>query len=588
MSRVAGILRPVVLALALLPAGGCGGCGSKPGGADGGSAEEALKPLPPPAGHLADLYVANPGATWTKARAALGQPALFLPQSFGALATTLIGLPITQSAEIDEAVPVVGAFVRIGRGPVQGAIGVHVKAGDRFVDQVTRGDSARFNATVDPATHVTLLTDKIAPASMRVSLGVLGNYLIVAQKPADLYAVGPYVVRTLGAAPVPKDDVVLDVPEKALAGPILDEVRALGDDMKGVALSILPVTGLLDTTSALLGDAQGARFVLNLDGDAIRGKGTLTPKAGGGPGSKIVEELAVGDVKPLLELPDATSAALLWRLSPATRAENAPKEADALAHLLGGDVSAEDKAAITAALRAEAAAHGEWQTMGVAFNGTGPTAVVRAPVTDADAMRKALKQLVELAAIPSFKKTLAGLGGKLVTEKVVVENIAADVTRIRFQRADDKDASAKVDPKKESKPKTEKVKAPGETPKALDLLYFVDKDGLFAAAGYDPKDSLRALVKAPAGPNLGASQPVTSALSPIGAEAACVLVADVLRINAMTTGAMAPATPAPVVLAAGRSGPPAQLWGRIDVPLRVVQEVIADLMRRRTSGSGAP
>jgi hypothetical protein len=587
MSRVAGFLRPVLLALVLLPVGACGSCGSKPSGVDAGDSAEALTPLPAPAGHLADLYVANPSATWSKARSALGQPALFLPQSFGALATTLIGLPITQSAEIDEAVPVVGAFVRVGRGPVQGAIGVHVKAGDRFVDQVTRGDGARFNATVDPVTHVTLLTDKIAPGNMRLSLGVLGNYLIVAPKPADLYAVGPYVVRTLGAASVPKDDVVLDVPEKALSGPILDEVRALGDEMKGVALSVLPVTGLLDTTSALLGDAQGARFALNLDGDALRGKGTLTPKAGGGPGSKIVEELAVGDVKPLLELPDATTAGLLWRLSPATRAENAPKEADALAHLLGSDVSAEDKAAITAALRAEAAAHGDWQTVGVAFNGTGPTAVVRAPVTDPDQMRKALKQLVELAAIPSFKKTLAGLGGKLVTEKVVVENIAADVTRIRFQRADDKDVSARVDPKKESKPKTEKVKAV-ETPKALDLLYFVDKDGLFAAAGYDPKDSLRALVKAPAGPNLGASAPIASALSPIGAEAACVLVADVLRINAMTTGAMAPATPAPVVLAAGRSGPPAHLWGRIDVPVRVVQEVIADLMRRRASGSGAP
>ena len=59
----------------------------------------------------------------------------------------------------------------------------------------------------------------------------------------------------------------------------------------------------------------------------------------------------------------------------------------------------------------------------------------------------------------------------------------------------------KADPKARlGKVKKDPEPAPQqETPKAIDLLYFVDKDGLFAAAGYDPRDSLRTLVKAPGG-----------------------------------------------------------------------------------------
>jgi hypothetical protein len=582
----------VLLALAVLSLGGCGSCGSKSEKDAGADAADALTPIPAPAGHVGDFFVANPGATWTKVRSTLGQPALFLPQSFGALATVLIGLPITLSAEVDEAVAVVGAAARHGRGPLQGAVAIHVKAGDRFVDQVTRGQGARFNATLDPATRITLLTDKIAPESQKVALGVLGNYLILAQKTADLYALGPYVVRTLGAAAAPKEDVVVDVPERALAGSVREAVRALRDEVASAAVTVLPITGMLDTASELLGDSQGARFVVSFEADGVHGRGTLTPTVGGGAGSKVLADLAVGDARPILDLPDTTTAALLWREGATTRAENVPNQAEGLARLLGAEVTAEEKAAISSALRAEAAARGDWQAIGVAFNGTGPTAVVRAPVTDPDQMRKALKQLVDLAALPSVKKALTTLGIKLVVEKAVVENLTAEVTRVRLARADEGDVGAPSDAKAKTDPKPrvgdkKPVTAPrGETPKAVDLLYFVDGAGVFAAAGFDPKDSLRALTKAPAGPNLASIAPMASMLSVVGNEAAFVLVADLLRINAMTSGTVPPSTPMPLVLAAGRSGASgtAQLWGRFDVPTRVVEEVVAELMRRKTSG----
>jgi len=582
MPRLSG-LRPLVLAIALLPLP-LGACSSH-GGADGGAAVEAVTPLPAPAGHLGDLFFPAPGATWGKARGALGPAASFLPQSFGALAATLIGLPITLSAEIDEAVPLIGAGARQGPGPVQIAVGFHVKAGDRFIGMVTKGEGARFNATVDPATHVTLLTEKVAPESARFALGVLGNYLLVAARPADLYSLGPYVVRTLGPKPAPADDLTVDLPESALAGPLLEEVRTLRAQSEGAAATVVPLGAMLDTATTLLGDASHGRLTFNLDasGATLHGRLAVTPKPGGA-GAKLVSDLLVGDLKPLLELPEATTLGLLWRESAAARAENAPKQADALSRLLGSDVTADEKTSIATALSAEAAARGDWQVVGIGLAGTGPTAVVRTPVGDADRMKKALHQLVDLVRIASLKKALGGLGVRLtVDDKAVVENLPGEVTRLRLSRGTDdprdpkKDAKGHAADKKGAQPEADLAKS-------IDLLYLVDGSSLYAAAGFDPKDSLRDLVKAPAGPNLGGNAPMASAIAAIGGEAAFVLVADALRISALTSGKVPPAVTAPVVVAAGRSTAPAELWARIDLPTVVGQMLFQEYSRRK----GAP
>ncbi|APR85741.1 Hypothetical protein A7982_11090 [Minicystis rosea] len=587
-----------MLALALFSTGACS---SKEGANAGAAASaQALTPVPAPAGLLAELCVPQPAATWTKLRSGVGGPAVFLPQGFGAVVTTLAGLPITMAAEIDENVPVVGAVLRQGKAPAQVTLAVHVKAGDRFIDQLTRGESARLDATVDNASRVTLLTDKINPESARVALGVLGNYLLIAQKPADLTALGPYVVRTLPTRPAPKEEIVLELPEAALAGPALDYARELrGRSSESATAALVPIGGMLDTLIGLLGDAQAARVAFNLDASVIHGRATITPKPGGGAGSKLVADLSVGDTKPLLDLPEGTSVGILWRESAAARGESAPKQADALAKLLGKDVTQEDRDAVLAALRGEAEARGDWQAIGVAFNGTGPTALVRAPVSDADKMKKALKQLVDLSALPSFKKALSSLSLKLSVEKAVVENLAGDVTRVRLARVDDKDdkkgavaekgnAKGKDDKGKDAKGKDDKAIAPPPgVPNAIDLLYLVNGDGLFASAGFDPKDSLRSLARGPSPQSLGSNASVASALAGIG-DASFVLVADLLRISAMTTGAAAPGAPTPIVIAAGRTAAPAELWGRVDAPFAVLQQLATEYMRRSAAPPAPP
>ena len=582
MPRLAAL--PVLLALALIPVGACG-----QGGASSTSAApsaEPLTPVPAPAGLVADLFVPAPAATWTKLRVGVGGPAVFMPQSFGGAAATLLGLPITMAAEIDEAVPLVGAALRQGKGPLLLTVGVHVKSGERFLNQLTRGEGARFNAVVDPMSRVTLLTDKVSPESARFALGVVGNYLLVGPKAADLHALGPYVARTLPTKGMPKEEVAIEIAEAALGGPILEAARDLRAQGEGATAALIPVGTMLEGLIGLLGDAKQARVTMSFDERVMHARATITPRAGGGAGSKLIAELPVGDARPLLDLPESTTLGVLWRESATARGESAPKQAEALAKLLGQDVSADDRGAISAALKAEAEARGDWQAVGIAFNGTGPTAVVRAPVSDADRMKKALKQLVDLAALPTLKASLAKLGLALTVDKAVVENLAGDVTRVRLARVDrertkdEKGKKGEDKQKGDAKAKKAPEPPPPDLPKAIDLLYLVNGEGLFASAGFDPRDSLRTLAKTPAGSNLGSIAPMSALLSGIEG-ASFVLVADALRINAATSGLNAPPTPAPVLIAAGRTASPAELWGRADLPFVVVTQLVTEYARRR-------
>ena len=183
---------------------------------------------------------------------------------------------------------------------------------------------------MDPATHVTLLTDKIAPESAKLALGVLGNYLLVARSPADLYALGPYVVRTVARAPAPKEDVALESRRRRSPAPCSTRcarcaARATTRPQRSSR------SRRCSTRLPVFADSARARLVLSFEATVVRGRVTVMPKPGAGPASKVAADLAVGDVKPLLDLPEGTSLALLWRESAAARVENAGKQAEALA-----------------------------------------------------------------------------------------------------------------------------------------------------------------------------------------------------------------------------------------------------------------
>lgn len=558
----------LVLPICLGALAGVTGC-SKPAPIEAGVVLEDLSAIPAPEGHVADLFLPAPDATWTRARALVGGPAAFLPQSFGALAVTVLKLPVAVAAEIDGAVPVLGAALKKGAAPPQMAVGIHVKAGGRFVDQLTKGPDARFTAKLDEASRITLLTSTsdTPGAFPGVVMGVLGNYLLVALHAADLTAAGPYVVRTLPSRPAPKEDVVIEMPEAALSGPVLVEAQGAWAnarrDIETIGTPSLPIVTIVNTLLGVLADSTKARLAIDLDA-AAHARLTMTPKAGAGASSRALAEMAVGDLGPLLDLPGTTLLGMIWREPTAVRAAAIPAQAESIAKLLGADTKGDDKKAIEAALSAEDAARGDWGTLGISLDPTGPNAIVRAPLLDADKMSAALKQLVALGKLASVKAQLKESALAVTTGKTVIENLPGDVQWVRFEQVQAQDAKGKA-----ASPLPN-----GGTPNSIDLLYLVTKDTLFGAAGYDPKEALRSLVKAPGDASLGSNPAIKAALAALGADASFALVVDPLRFLAARAGKSAPAESAPVVAAIGKTAAPSVMWCRVDVAAIVVQELV--------------
>lgn len=531
---------------------------------------EDLSPVPAPQGHLADLIVPSPDAVWTKARTLVGGPAIFFPQSFGALAATMLKLPVVVGPEIDGGVPVLGAALKNGETPTQAAIGIHIKAGGRFIDQLTKVPDARFSARLDEATRITVLTSKsdTPGAAPPAAMGVLGNYLLVARQEADLLAAGPYIARTLPSRPVPKEDAVIEMPEAALSGPVLAEAQrawtGTRSDLERVgAPALVPVVGTVEMFLGVLADSKLARLTLDLDAASVHARFTMTPKPDGGAASKALAEMAVGDADPLLDLPGSALLGILWREPAAVRSAAIPKQAESLAGLLGPETKAEDKEAILAALRAEDEARGDWATLGVSLDPTGPNAMVRAPLSSAEKMSNALKQLVALSKLPSVKAQLKAASLEVTSGKTVIENMPGEAQRVRFEKIQPKGAKGKAASLPEA-----------GIPGSIDLLYMVAGDLLLGAAGYDPKAALLALRQGPAETSLRWNPAMKSALTSLGADASFALVVDPLRILAQRSGKSAPNESAPVVVALGKTPEPSAMWARVDVAALVVQELI--------------
>ncbi|AKT37754.1 hypothetical protein [Chondromyces crocatus] len=589
---VAAALSVVVAPVGCSTAGGAAGCSKGEGPSEATGKGVDLSPVPAPAGLIAEAFVASPESTWAKARTAVGGPALFLPVNVGTLVANVLGLPPTVASEIDGNVPVVGAVVDRGTAPAPGGlgvehqapravVGVHVKSGPRFVDQLTKGEAARYQARVDEATSITVLEPKSAsPAGSAASeegpggagagaLGVLGNYLLVAPAVADLTAVGPYVARTLSQGAAPKEDVVVDVPRAAIGGPILGAVREAWERVRP-ALEAGQASSLAATGTrwiSLLGDMEKARVTLVLD-EAAHLRFEATPRAGDGPAKQAVAEASVGDVKPLLELPADVLGGLLMRESAAGRQASVASQVGAMVRLLGREereVPEKEKAQITSALQSLAIARGDWFAAGVRWEGIGPTAVARVAVADEGKLGGALEEFMDLTKLPSIKAYLKDEGLTMTVGKHVVERLPGEVRRIRFGQ------------EKEGAKAAAKAKEPelAALPRNISFLHLLKDGALFASAGYEPDEGMRQIVAAASGPNLGGVPAMKAGLDALGSEVSFALFLDPLRLLAVRTGKPAPAESTPVFVAAGASSAgEGSLWGRLDVPTAVLREVV--------------
>lgn len=498
--------------------------------------------VPAPAGLFLEVVAARPEEAWQKVRVALGGSAFFLPKSLGALLSKLVGLPITVAQEIDGDVPMLGAAaVDPETSALHAVLGFHVKAGERLVVALSKGDQAPFSARLDGPSGVTLLEGRAAPSPEGVSLGVLHNYLLVGRAPADLTRLGPYVARSLPARGAPAGDVALETGADAaraleIVGSRLE--RALAMDL----LSLPPplnremLRGQLVAVRAVLEDAERVRATWALDEHAARCEIVLEPRGGEGPLRRLSRSLVPGaspGASPgFLELPGDTLAA--WGQQRAGGLDGEAEDRGGWLEGLGeGGLSSEDRAALRLALSALAEGRGGWFVLGMRVGELGPAVFAKSAVEDPKRLREGLDGLWSWIERPGVRGHLSAASLGAEREKTRVERVVGEVDRVRLRL---------LDPR---------ARPPGSEhlPDKIDVLFLPREDPseLLIAAGYDSPDALRAIASPPE-PRLGDLEEVRALLVPAAERSAMFGLLDLARLRDVRLGRPARGSPALAVV----------------------------------------
>jgi hypothetical protein len=550
-----------------------------------------LDPVAIPTDLIADMYIPNPDTAWGKMRLALSGPAMFLPATTGALATTLFGLPLTVGSEIDGNVPVVGAILE-GRdgGKTRVAIALHLRAADKFLSQIVQGENARHVKRVDEKTQITLIEPK-GGGKGAAAIGVLGNYLVAAPTMDELQDIGPYVVRNLTTAKKSSNDVTLEMPRAALEGPVAKTIRAKWDGIKprpkadsAVTTLPSPVQTLVDGLLGVLVEIDRGKVTLDFDQQVAHVRFAGTPKTPIAPGSRIAS-MTVGDPKKLLDLPGSTDVAVFVHDAPEVRASDAKGYATALVNAMGKDVPDEDRAAIEKALLGLAKSRGDSFTAGFSLTSTGPAAFVRSSVTNQDEFAHAFKDLLALPERKSVSHWLESLNLGISHTGSLVEDLKGEPHFIRIKRVEPSVSPDKPGAKPGTKPaqpankeeKSDKPQLPAGVPSAIDIGYLFGTENLVLGAGYDGKAALKLVLDASAKDNLSTRADVAAAMTELGGKASFVVVADLLRLLARQSGGAQANAGAPLVFGLGKGGEgfgADDPWMRLDVPNVVVQEIV--------------
>jgi hypothetical protein len=619
----------LALALAALAPGGCRGCDEATPASNG--APGAPAPVPEPSGLLAEFVVPKPAGTWQKVRTLAGGSAQLLPAGFPLLVAALLGLPLKAaelidndvplvaalSADLGEAVGFVGSVAPAGgaAGPVPAerfVAGVHVRDGARFVAALTEGAEARHVARVDATPMLTLLEPKPGAAT-GPSLGVLGNYALVARDVESLRRLGPYVARTLPARPAGGEDVAVVAKRQGLAGPLRERLRGWWAVSKGLleaserrererhggaeptfanpAAALAKADASVAEIVELLGDLGDVRATLTLDELGLHARAALVPAGVGGPAERAFNAWAVGPAAPLLALPDGVALALLLRGSAEERKRGAGEQTKALGELFGGRLPEGDLKRVDEALALWAEGRGDWLVAGIDPAEGRRAIYAMSGVADAKALDRGIRRLLELPSLPAFAAPLARWAGPLrVGEVAPIEGSSGSL--VRFERRAPAPESAtggkpgtsveanaggkpgtSVEANAGGKPGTSVEPDAPPAPERFELAWSVSPERASFAAATDGRAALRALDAAPPTSRLSNDSDVRRAIEAVGSDVSFALLALPLRAR---RGAEAPS--APLLLAAGRSGSGA--WVRGEAAPLAARELGALLSER--------
>jgi len=388
---------------------------------------------------------------------------------------------------------------------------------------------------------------------LRLAVGLARGFLLVASSEAELGRLAPYAWRTMPTLPAPASPaaVVASLEHEALAAHATsawEHARAFLSERDreqrarhgGRAPDFGDPKAIVDAAdvvvkrrAAFLAGAREASFTLEASNDSLVADLEIAPGDDAGP----LSALSPGDVRPLAEAPADAVLSLLVRDPIAVRADDAVEIAATLAHALGSRESEEDSRAIGSAIDAWAKGRGDWLEVSLTAS---QARAARLTSPGGVAAAQALRSLVELGGRPVFAEpihTVWGLGPPAI-------------------------AAARVDGL------TQASIATFGGSSSFQLAWAVREDQLVAVAGDHAARRLAEEASSPSG-HLGDDPRVARALSAIGNDAALVLLAEPLGLDA--TRPASEVTRAPALLAWGRRNGSAWLHAEAaDVLLREV------------------
>lgn len=581
-----GLRARLRLALALLLAcalAACSSCGKdEQAPAPGASAAVDLSPVPEPEGLVAELFVAKPDQTWKRIRALAGGPVNLLPANYPVLVTTLLGLPPTSAGAFDADVASVGAVVSPAPDQLAVVLGIHVKSGRELIAALTTGNDPRFAAKMDAASGVTLLEPKRGAVDM--ALGMVGNHLIAAQTEDHLKRFGPFVARTLPKRELPAEGIVANVPKKALSGPLAKKVRARwkafsteleqqdrknreqrggrAPDFGDPLVALRGVGAAVEGIAKALESSRHGRLVVLPRDDRLEARLELETEPGG-DAARALEQMAVGDLAPLLALPLGMDAVVVNRTTAAGREESARSLAEGAASLFGDRLKAADKKKLEQVALDLAAGRGDVASYGLLAKNERTTLVYRGTVADEKRFAQGVRGLLELAKVPALAEPVRQFVGDVsVTQSTAqVPGVDAKVQRARI----------KIEPSP-----MRKVQAGGRIqvgPKELELLWFVENGVAYLALSSDPAAALVDLATASGDGTLAGDASSRGSVQRIGAGSSFALYAQPSRLGIGTSRK----TSTPLLVTLGKSN--ATGWVRLDADRAAVQALVSRFAR---------
>jgi hypothetical protein len=554
--------RRAVLAVVLALAGVLVACTDKtqPSG-DAAAAPVELAPVPKPAELAATLIVSKPGDTWAKLRETGGAPARLLPQSFGLLVSTFLGLPAAAADAIDPDVAMTGVALSDDKGALEVAVAIHVRSGRELTARLSAGGDAPYSAREDAATGITLLEAKAGKASTAVALGVIGNYLLAARKPTELTRAGPYAARTLPKEPPPKVPASITLEKRALSGPVAAAIREtwkgkqaelarLDDDNRQkhggrapdfgdprAALSAL--SGAIDGSLKVLESSAGGRVAIEPFGDRLELTLELDAEAQGAA-AETFAALTVGDAEPISALPALTPIVVLTRTTSASRQASAKSMDEGVASLLADRLTAPDREKVKSVLDRLAQGRGDWETYGVYLDAGKGGLVYRAALSDQKAFDAGARDLFKLLTVRAVAEPLRQFAGESTVKQSTaqVPGVPGTTQRTLVQ--------LKPSSMRAANDKTGKVSTELQN---IELLWAYKDGRVLGAGSFDAVPVLGALVgaEADAKQTHAGDAKVAAALARVKS-AAFVVLLQPLRLG----GGSAQMSPSPLVASFGR------------------------------------